>query len=139
MSINKLYSLIVFLIFFSNSNCQSTNLKKVESIEYYYQKCLDQGTDMLGCSDKYYFFCDKLLNEVYQTIKTKLNQKDKKLLKIEQLKWIKKRDLYFKKAYFEAKDEAENLSTEDLQMIFIDKKADYVKERVVFLIKKFKI
>lgn len=130
--------LIVFL-FVANCYSQSSNIKKVESIEFNYQNCLDSGIDMLGCSKKYYFFCDKLLNEVYQSIRAKLTTTDKEKLKNEQLKWLKQRDAFFKRAYILAKEEAVDLPQEDLEMIYIDKKGDFVKERVKFLIKKFNI
>jgi uncharacterized protein YecT (DUF1311 family) len=139
MKIKNKYFLTFFLGFSTLFYSQSSNLKKVKSIEYNYQKCLDDGVDMLDCSNKYYFFNDKLLNEVYQIVRLKLKPDEKKALKTDQLKWLKNRDAYFKKAYIEAKNESEGLSNQDLQMVFIDKKADYVKKRVVFLINKYKI
>ena len=132
-------TLIFLLLFVNKSYTQSVNMKKVESINVNYQKCLDSGVDMLGCSNKYFFFCDKLLNEVYQIIRQKLSEKEKTNLRNDQLKWLKERDLFFIKAVKIAKEEAEDLPEEDLQMIYMDKKSEYVKERVVFLIKKYKV
>ena len=119
--------------------CNSQSLKKIQTVETNYQNCLDDDVNMKKCSENYYFQIDSLLNEVYKNARLKINQKEKDKLKSEQLKWIKNRDLYFKKAYAEAKDEAGDLSKEDIEMVFIDKKAECVKERVHFLIKKFKV
>jgi uncharacterized protein YecT (DUF1311 family) len=108
-------------------------------MEVNYQNCLDNGIDMLGCSNDYYKQMDNLLNEVYKKAKLKMSSSEIEKLKTEQLNWLKKRDLYFKKAYIEAKDEADGLGSDDLQMVFVDKKTEYVKDRVVFLIKKYKV
>lgn len=137
MNINKFLMFLFFIGFYSCCNSQS--LKKIKSMETNYQNCLDNGVNMKKCAENYYLQIDALLNEVYKKSRLKINQKEKDRLKSEQLKWIKNRDLYFKKAYAEAKDEAEDLSKEDIEMVFIDKKAEYVKERVLYLIKKFKV
>jgi uncharacterized protein YecT (DUF1311 family) len=129
--------LIIFLFFGYCSFSQS--LKKAEKMEVNYQNCLDNGIDMLGCSNDYYKQMDNLLNEVYKKAKLKMSSSEIEKLKTEQLNWLKKRDLYFKKAYIEAKDEADGLGSDDLQMVFVDKKTEYVKDRVVFLIKKYKV
>lgn len=131
---------LIFLFFIGFCSCSnSQSLKKIETIELKYQNCLDNGVDMKKCSENYYLQIDALLNEIYKTARLKISQKERDNLRLEQLKWIKNRDLYFKKAYIQAKDEAEGLTKEDIEMVFIDKKAEYVKERVRFLIKKFKV
>ncbi|WP_347067858.1 lysozyme inhibitor LprI family protein [Flavobacterium sp. WV_118_3] len=129
--------IFIFLLIGCGSFAQS--IKKVEKLIVNYQKCLDNGVDMLGCSNNYYIEIDNLLNEVYKKIRLKINSLEKEKLKNEQKNWLINRDLYFKKAYSEAKDEADGLSNNDLQMIYIDKKAEYVKNRVVALVEKYRV
>ena len=130
----KRFIFIFLLIGFSSF---SQSIKKIEKLSVNYQNCLDNGINMLGCSNNYYIEIDNLLNEVYKKIKLKMSSLEKEKLKKEQINWLIKRDLYFKKAYSEAKVEAEGLSNNDLQMIYIDKKAEYVKSRIITLIEKY--
>jgi hypothetical protein len=55
-------------------------------------------------------------------------------LKSEQLKWLSTRDQYFKNIPLDEEEKA--LQGEDRKMLVISKKADFVKERVLGLIKK---
>lgn len=128
----------IFFFFFSFITF-SQSLKKIEKMENNYQTCLDNGINMLGCSNDYYKKIDSLLNDVYKKARVNMSSSDKEKLKAEQLNWLKKRDQYFKKAYTDAKNEADGLSDEDLEMVYVDKKSEFVKNRVVVLMKKYKI
>lgn len=55
-------------------------------------------------------------------------------LKAEQIKWLAKRDQYFKNIKLAPEEEA--LEEEDREMVIIDKKSSFVKERVIELLKK---
>jgi uncharacterized protein YecT (DUF1311 family) len=127
--------IIIFIIL--SFNCNSQTLKTIEKIETSYQNCLDKGENMKGCSVEYYKQADSLLNVVYKKLKLKLSIEKQSSLKAEQLEWLKKRDKYFQKVYSETKKEGDFIEgSNDFDMIVIDKKAEFVFERVKVLIKR---
>lgn len=129
-------SIIIVLITLS-FNCNSQTLKTIEKIESSYQICLDKGDNMKGCSVEYYKKADSLLNVAYTRLKLKLSIEEQSKLKMEQFKWLKKRDKYFQKVYSEEKKIGDlNEGTNDFDMVIIDKKAVFVFERVKVLIKR---
>lgn len=127
--------LFVFIAF--SFNCNSQTLKTITTIESSYHNCLDEGDDMRGCSIEYYEQADSLLNVVYRKLRLKFNDQDQSKLKKEQLEWLKHRDKYFEKIYSQTKKEGNFIEgSSDFDMIVIDKKADFVLERVKLLIKR---
>ncbi|CAD0004516.1 lysozyme inhibitor LprI family protein [Flavobacterium chungangense] len=129
-------SITIILIILS-FNCNSQTLKTIEKIESSYQICLDKGDNMKGCSVEYYKKSDSLLNVAYKKLKQKLSIEKQSSLKTEQLEWLKKRDKYFQKVYSETKKEGDFIEgSNDFDMIVIDKKAEFVFERVKLLIKR---
>ena len=75
----------------------------------------------------------------YNNLLTLLNSTEKESLKKEQLMWLKKRDTYFKKKDKIFQDNVKKGNWgQDMKMITYDDKANYVKERVIVLIKKIK-
>ena len=132
----KRYFILIFIILFA-SKSYSQNLKTIESMEKSYQLCLDEGIDMHGCASHYYKQSDSILNVVYKKLRLKLNAAEKNKLKTEQLTWLKKRDKYFENEYSKLKKE--NLFEEgsrDFEMIYYDKKSEFVMERVKELINR---
>ncbi|MCI9845618.1 lysozyme inhibitor LprI family protein [Flavobacterium pectinovorum] len=125
--ISKSILLIIITLSF-NSNSQT--IKTINKIESSYQNCLDKGDNMKGCSVEYYLQSDSLLNVVYKKLKLKLNSEEKSKLKKEQLEWLKKRDKYFQKVYSETKKSDFIEGSDDFDMIVLDKKAEFVFERV---------
>ena len=92
---------------------------------------------MLGCSKRYYYQMDSMLNVVYNKLKASLSQSKKDSLKKEQLNWLKKRDLYFEKQNKEFRYKFQSGEWgSDMAMITYDNQAEYVKDRVIILIKK---
>ncbi|WP_278251848.1 lysozyme inhibitor LprI family protein [Sabulibacter ruber] len=92
---------------------------------------------MLGCSQLYYSQMDSLLNVVYNKLRRPLDPSGKAALKNEQLKWLGKRDAYFKKVDKEyAAENSNGFAGNDSRMIAIDDKAQFVRKRVEELIKK---
>ncbi|WP_298145239.1 lysozyme inhibitor LprI family protein [Flavobacterium sp.] len=89
---------------------------------------------MKACSQDFYIKMDSMLNVVYKSIKLKMSTTQRDKITLEQREWLKKRDLYFKKAWSLARSEGDGLSSEDIEMIAIDKKAQFVKDRVLSLI-----
>jgi uncharacterized protein YecT (DUF1311 family) len=128
----------IIIIFITLSfNCNSQTLKTIEEIETSYQNCLDKGDNMKGCSVEYYKKADSILNVAYKKLKLKLSIEEQSSLKAEQLEWLKKRDKYFQKIYSETKKEGDFIEgSNDFDMIVIDKKAEFVFERVKVLIKR---
>jgi uncharacterized protein YecT (DUF1311 family) len=132
--IQKSITIILIIISF---NCNSQTLKTIEKIESSYQNCLDKGDNMKGCSDEYYKKADSLLNVAYKKLRLKISVEEQSSLKTEQLEWLKKRDKYFQKVYSETKKEGDFIEgSNDFDMIVIDKKAEFVFERVKVLIKR---
>ncbi len=128
---------IFIILFILSFNCNSQTLKTIEKIELKYQNCLDKGAYMKGSSVEYYNQADSLLNLVYKKLKIKLSTEGQLKLKKEQLEWLKKRDKYFKKVYSETKKEDDFIEgSNDFNMIIIDKKAEFVFERVKEFIKR---
>lgn len=131
---------ILFIFIAFSFNCKSQTLKIITAIESSYHNCLDEGDDMRGCSIEYYKQADSLLNVVYRKLRLKFNNQDQLKLKKEQLEWLKYRDKYFEKIYSQTKKERNFIEgSSDFDMIVIDKKADFVLERVKLLIKRVQI
>ena len=77
---------------------------------------------MLNCSRAYYSQMDSLLNVVYNNIRRPLDLAEKSALKQEQIKWLHKRDAYFKKIDKEyAEENSQGFAGNDSRMIAIDK------------------
>lgn len=131
--IKKTLIIIFIAIGFS---CSSQTLKTIEKFENKHQDCLDSGINMKGCSIKYYNQSDSLLNVAYKRLRAEISVTEQAKLKNEQLSWLKKRDSYFKKAYLEAKSEGPFPDPDDLEMVYIDKKSEFVMNRVKELIKR---
>lgn len=116
---------------------QAQTISTINVLAEKHQSCLDSGIDMLGCSKSYYFQMDSMLNVVYNKLRASLSQSEKDSLKKEQLNWLKKRDLYFEKQNKEFREKAQSGEWgSDMAMITYDNQAEYVKDRVIILIKK---
>ena len=129
------YFILLLFLFGIKSNSQT--LKTVKDMEISYQKCLDKGQDMRGCAVIYYTKSDSILNVVYKKLRKKLNDSEKEKLKAEQVAWLKKRDQYFKKEYSKLKKENDfEEGSSDFDMVYYDKKSQFVIKRVKELISK---
>lgn len=131
----KKSSIIIILlsVVFIGNKCYGQTVKTIDVLEKSYQGCLDKGINMLGCSELYYHQMDSMLNVVYKKLRKQMSPSQGAKLKVEQLKWLSKRDQYFKNITLY---EEGVLEKEDREMVVIDKKADFVKERIIELIKK---
>jgi len=127
----KLLLVWAFLIMgkFSFSQTAST----INKLDDAYQNCLDQGVDMVGCSTHYYKQMDSMLNIVYKKVREKNDSSGRAALKSSQLKWLSDRDKHFKQIDNEPSD---GIGGEDKEMIAVDKKTQYVRVRVLELIKE---
>ena len=114
----------------------SQTLKTVKELEKTNEKCLDNEANGLQCSTEYYKQMDLLLNKVYNKLRSGLTGDEKSKLKKEQQLWIKKRDQYSETLYSETKEELGTSEGEDFKMILRHNEAEFVKKRVIELIKR---
>ena len=113
------------------------NSKMIDSLSIEYQKCLDTGIGMYGCTEVFYRKMDSLLHLVHYRIIEKANPKDLDSLKNDQKVWLilkKNAFLYIEIEY--RKDRAELGDGDDLKMIVLDKKAKILKKRLMQISKK---
>jgi uncharacterized protein YecT (DUF1311 family) len=112
-------------------------LKTIALMEQAHLQCLDSGIGMTGCADSYRLQMDSLLNVVYNKLRKRLPTTEKDKLKTEQLAWLKQRDRHFKE---QEQDYKTNISPEDwtqeFYLIVYSSDAEFIKERVVYLIKR---
>jgi uncharacterized protein YecT (DUF1311 family) len=126
-----------FLIFSFCLNAQTFD--EVKACKLKYQNCLDSGLDMKICAITFYNEADVLLNLSYKKLKLQLNISQKRKLLNEQRNWLKNRDKYFEEAFEEAKnDNGGSTLSDDFKMMYFDKKAEFVIERVKELLSKIK-
>jgi uncharacterized protein YecT (DUF1311 family) len=134
----KLNFLIIISIFTCLTGFSQT-AKTIDSLESQHQSCLDKGEFMLGCTERFYFQMDSLLNVLYKKLRSKCDSIQKENLKDEQLQWLSKRDKQFrenqKQVHKEAKEKGYD-GGEIETMILIDKNAMFVKERVIELLNR---
>lgn len=127
-------SLLLTFIFIGVVNCHAQDIKSLEAMETSYQSCLDKGQNMIDCSRSYYKKIDSVLNLVYKNVQSRNSNNQKLLLKTEQIKWLSTRDRFFKN--INKDPELIGLGSVDREMVIIDKKAEFVKDRIIFLLKK---
>ncbi len=133
----KIIIVFNFLLFSFCLNAQT--LSEVKAFELKYQNCLDSGLEMKTCAITFYNEADELLNLSYKKLKFQLNTSQKRKLLNEQRNWLKKRDKHFEEAFEEAKnDNGGSTLSDDFKMMYFDKKAEFVIERVKELISKIK-
>jgi uncharacterized protein YecT (DUF1311 family) len=123
--------LFIFLLFVVHSSFSQTKatINKIDSL---YQSCLDSGNNMEGCSELYYYKIDSILNVVYKKLRLQYDSSQKIILRTEERKWLLDRKNYFIKV----DNESDELSGQDRVMDVIDKKAKFVRDRVLELIKR---
>ena len=117
--------LLFSLFFVGKSFAQAAS--EVQKIEEKYQLCLDEGVNMLGCTNRFYTEMDSVLNSVYNTYRATLAQAEKDKLKAEQKAWLTERDAYFKKQN-QVLDK--NNGVVDFTMKIRNENAIFVKKRV---------
>jgi uncharacterized protein YecT (DUF1311 family) len=132
----KLNFLIIIFIFTCFTGFSQT-AKTIDSFESQHQACLDKGEFMLGCTERFYFQMDSLLNVLYKKLRSKCDSIQKENLKDEQLQWLSKRDKQFRKNQKQVHKEAKEKEYDGGEietMILTDKNAMFVKERVIELL-----
>ncbi|OCX53375.1 hypothetical protein BEL04_03480 [Mucilaginibacter sp. PPCGB 2223] len=130
----KIGVIILLSMVFLGEKGFGQTIKTIDSLEKSYQACLDKGVNMLDCTKVHYQQMDNMLNLVYQKLHKKMSPTQFSQLKAEQIAWLSKRDKYFKNIPLEPEEKA--LGAQDREMVIVDKKSDFVKERVMVLLKK---
>ena len=120
---------LIFIFNYLTGFSQTT--KTIDSLKSQHQACLDKGKFMLGCSERFYFQMDSLLNIQYKKLWTKCDSMQKANLKDDEIKWLAVRDKQFKynrkQVHKEAKEEGYDGGLDEI-MILTDKNATFVKE-----------
>lgn len=126
------YFLAVTLIFLFSFSTFSQVQKKIDQIEKKLEICLSNpSNNMLNCTINYYNDMDELLNLVYHQLRSKMSDTNKRKLKEDQLKWLKKRDFAFKEIEKETQDlfDGDNHS-QDYYMECQHQKGIIVRDRI---------
>ena len=129
--------LVVFGIAFSSLG-QITKKQIEEQInvmETSHQSCKDSGVDFIRCANVFYKQMDSMLNVVYKLVKGQLDTVEFKQLKQEQLKWLSKRNQYFKQV--ENDGHGQELGADVAASFAIDRKATYVDDRISVILKNW--
>ncbi len=130
--------ILVLTLCFGTAAVEAQTMKYMDSLADAHQACLDNGINMLGCSQRYYKTMDSILNIAYNKLKNTLTTEGQAALKQEQLKWLKKRDAHHAaelKEYRKNVDVGE--SGTDMFMIVYDNDAEFVRDRVIELINRY--
>lgn len=130
---------LIYLLFLISFNFYSQKNKAIQKLDTELQKCLDDTkNNMLNCTLEYYNKIDEQLNVIYKKVRTKLNKTEQEKLKKQQLSWLKKRDLYFKKVAAETSSDLEgDHSSQDYRMICSHENALFVIDRIIELEKTY--
>lgn len=132
-----LFFLLLFTLF---SKAQYINV--IRNIEEKHQNCIDPGPyNMMRCTEVFYYEIDSMLNFLYNKLKANYSIGEKKKLKKEQFDWLKERDKLQKSSKENIQCEIDNkngyFDTMDCMLALYDK-TNFVKERVLQLIKRLK-
>lgn len=127
--------LLPFLLFLISFNSYSQENKMIQKLDTELQNCLDNTqNNMLNCTQVYYNKIDEQLNVTYKKIRATLSKPEQEKLKSQQLAWLKKRDLYFKKVAAKTSSDLDgDNSSQDYRMICIHENALFVKDRIIEL------
>lgn len=130
---------LFFLLFLISSSSYSQENKTIQKLDKELQNCLDNTqNNMLNCTLEYYDKIDDQLNVTYKKIRATLSKPEQEKLKSQQLAWLKKRDLYFKKVKAETAKELDGENeSQDYRMICSHKNALFVKDRILELEKTY--
>ena len=122
--------MLLFILISCNTKAQNKLAKRtLNSLTIRYQSCLDKGEAMLLCSINYYRAMDSCLNVKYNELISAANNKNKKTLELDQRNW---QNLKTKK--FDNIENQNKMQGKDGEMIRLNEKAIFIKERVLKLL-----
>lgn len=123
--------LLLLISFLPITHISSQTIKTIDSLESEEQGCLDKGEAMPDCAFRFYDQMDSLLNVVYKKLYASYTPTQQASLKSKQRLWLKKRDEYFRKVA----REKEEFQAGDAAMIKAQKRAQFLRDRVVALMR----
>ncbi|OSZ82315.1 hypothetical protein CAP35_03340 [Chitinophagaceae bacterium IBVUCB1] len=129
--------ILLALMLIVNMPANSQTLNDIDVLEKRNQECLDEGLQMLKCMSDYYNQMDSMLNVAYKACKKRLSTSQMKILKDEQIAWLKKRDIYFKKLRSDIIKSEHHVSELQRLEMFLEMN-NFIEERVRALIGKLK-
>ena len=128
---------IVFLILFLCSITGFTQtISDVEALKAEHSECLDSGENIIACSVAYYDKTNELFDKVFRRVRERATPTERKILKDNQLLWLKKKTAYFDKVYKDAAAELGTDEGDEFRMMVNAKKADYINQRTLELMKQ---
>lgn len=138
MLIRKMILLFVCISFCQAVVGNAQTLQVITDLSTKHQNCLDSGKHMLTCSELYYSEMDSMLHLAYENLKSRLSENGKTEIKAEQIRWLQKRDEYHKQTIkrYQKYVKSGEWGPEMYLMIYNDDEAEFVKKRVVELIKR---
>lgn len=116
------------------ARCQNNYSATMSTLESNYQKCQEDGDNTIGCSQQYYQQLDALLQSILKDLKTSLKVSQRTTFRNEQTAWAQKKDAYFRQLPKTVKADNEDLTGADLQAAVLDKKSEFLIERINELI-----
>lgn len=129
-------NIVCLILFFCSITGFAQTVSDVEALKAEHLECLDSGENLITCSVTYYDKTNELFDKVFRRVRERATPTERKTLKDNQLLWLKKQAAYFDKVY---KDVAAELGTDEgdeFRMMVNAKKADYVNQRTLELIKQ---
>ena len=133
---NRMKKIVFLLLFLCSISGFSQTIEDVEALKNEHQDCLDLGENLVDCSVTYYDKTNALFDKVFRRVRERSTPSEKKKLKDEQLLWMNKKGAYFDKIYNDTKEELGTDQGEDFKMMVSAKRADFVNQRIIELIKQ---
>lgn len=127
---------LIFFILITFFSSYAQTEKQLNEMDDIHQNCLDKGENMFECANIFYKQMDSTLNVVYKLLKKQLDTTQFKKLKIDEVKWLSERNVNFRK--FNKEAQTNELGLEIGSTFAQNQKAYFVKDRVLFLLKKLK-
>lgn len=124
---------MLFVLLFSCSSKKDYK-KELESLDHNHQVCLDNGDQMLTCSQHYYLQLDSMTNLIYADLLNRASNEQKEQLMKDHNEWLKKKEMEFKK--FNISNSEDFVFQDDLMFIY-EVKADFLYERAMKLIEMY--
>ena len=114
-------------------------IQQLDQMDSSCQHCIDEGFNFVDCSNKLYIQVDSVLNVVYKLMKSKMDASTFMQLKQEQLKWLKKRDQFFKEVNqdYRQNDKYDQVDKEANRAVAISRKTEYVENRIKYILQKW--
>ena len=132
------YLLLGALIWGCDSSRVDNYRKALESLEIKHQAELDKGERMMIVEQEYKVSMDSMLNVVYKELVLKLNDTQKENLRIEQLEWMRQRDIEFEELRKPLTEMTNDFGfvPQDARMVVYSQQANYIRKRVLELVDK---